>query len=1167
VSNSVRSSVSKLLFLALLVPALACADEVLDGYCSQTATLVLQTGGLTSSPPAAGVYPGCTVTVYFAGTTTIAPIFRDNNGTALANPFQANTTTGAWQFYAANGRYDVNLSGGTPSLPAPFTIFDNLLFDLPGILTTSGCLFTASPGSISVYAGCLPGGVNGSVQYNSFGVLGGDQNFAWNAIGQFLNINGLSSNSVALIVSNAGISTAGGVISSLGAINSFTGVSDGADLAAVLISQNVAVTKGGYLHLTPVTYNPYNEPGVCKDQYGNAVQQPIQLPGDTFGTNDAVMWLGTSPLLPSSPTAACPTPGGPPLPLQETWGLNLNTYLLAMEGLATTSSAFNSIESFSGGAYVNLAYTTNYGLIVNGNGNCAFFSPLTGPNSTFGGIGYAGSGNYCVWNGVQWVSSTLLGGGGGGGSPSPPTGGLQYYSGGVFAATSNLTWNAGSQLLNIVGTSPTAPTLSVSGYGSATGGWTSGACTSFNCIQAPAGGIYAGLGITAQLAFYPLGQTCTGIPAVSAGYGGWGFQSGTTYCYWNATGSAWQTVNLASVSGSSPGGALNYVQYYGAGAVFAGNSGFQFIPSTQQVAITGVSSSQAALSVHTGYIETQYGLVEDLVNTYNAVNLVGSTGGCTATTPCSGGLARSWRATTYTGTGNFSTSLGVGPATTTGDTFADGDVSYSEASSCEAFYTVASGWNCITGSATAIAAGSPPQVQFNNGGSPNVLGASPAFTYNSTNSLLTLGQPGGSTVLTLSVAGVTSSAGGFVSTCMFLNCFNDPTGGITTLNATFGGQSGSTGPINIALVGTSGPGAGTSHRTAIAFETAGGATSWLMGADLTEMGDRTWFMLSPSAPAPSIEGDYTSGHIGIGGPPLTATGQWLYVHGSTGVAAVAVLSGYVQADGGFLSGSLAQGSIQTAGGFNADDLGTSLVPALSINSVASISFSNQFVGAAVNLASGGTYSINGAQVINSSLQFVGNAVNLTPGGTYSVNGSQVINSSLQFVGNAVNLASGGTYSISSTQVINSSLQFVGTAVNVSGVIQSQATGASIAFQTSSPFNFQVNGNGVVSAAGGLAVGGSAVINSSGAFVGTSINTAGSITTTNTTTGIVTTSGSNSTIYVGNGATGNFYNRFLSGPSTAVSCSGVNTGWMAISTDNYVVVCISGARYRSALTSF
>ena len=57
---------------------------------------------------------------------------------------------------------------------------------------------------------------------------------------------------------------------------------------------------------------------------------------------------------------------------------------------------------------------------------------------------------------------------------------------------------------------------------------------------------------------------------------------------------------------------------------------------------------------------------------------------------------------------------------------------------------------------------------------------------------------------------------------------------------------------------------------------------------------------------------------------------------------------------------------------------------------------------------------------------------------------------------------------------------------------------------------------------------------------------------------------NTTLFVG---TGNIYIRDI-GTSTGVSCSGVSDAWIAISSDNYIVVCNgSGTRYRAALSSF
>lgn len=71
-------------------------------------------------------YPACTVTVYDTGTLDLATIFSDDISTALANPFTAQSN-GYVYFYAADGNYDVVLSGG--GLASPLTLTDVLLFD------------------------------------------------------------------------------------------------------------------------------------------------------------------------------------------------------------------------------------------------------------------------------------------------------------------------------------------------------------------------------------------------------------------------------------------------------------------------------------------------------------------------------------------------------------------------------------------------------------------------------------------------------------------------------------------------------------------------------------------------------------------------------------------------------------------------------------------------------------------------------------------------------------------------------------------------------------------------------------------------------------------------------------------------------------------------------
>ena len=72
--------------------------------------------------------------------------------------------------------------------------------------------------------------------------------------------------------------------------------------------------------------------------------------------------------------------------------------------------------------------------------------------------------------------------------------------------------------------------------------------TNYDAIQAASGGIKAGLGVTVGQALYPFGQTCSGLNTPASGYGGFGYQSGSTYCYYN---SGWHSVDLSAAGGSS----------------------------------------------------------------------------------------------------------------------------------------------------------------------------------------------------------------------------------------------------------------------------------------------------------------------------------------------------------------------------------------------------------------------------------------------------------------------------------------------------------------------------------------------------------------------------------------------------------------------------------------
>lgn len=140
-----RNVLIAIAILALSLPAMA--NQAAQGFCTVGNTPAL-TQGLESTNTLQASFPQCQVAVYVHGTQTLATIFSDNVGTALNNPFTANTN-GSWLFYAALGHYDVTLTGGlNGGFPLPFTISDILLQDVSEISSPfpQGVPYTPTPG-------------------------------------------------------------------------------------------------------------------------------------------------------------------------------------------------------------------------------------------------------------------------------------------------------------------------------------------------------------------------------------------------------------------------------------------------------------------------------------------------------------------------------------------------------------------------------------------------------------------------------------------------------------------------------------------------------------------------------------------------------------------------------------------------------------------------------------------------------------------------------------------------------------------------------------------------------------------------------------------------------------------------------------------------------------
>lgn len=155
-----RTRLLLFLLLAFVLHKRVDARQRFFGYCERGGNFAV-TAGINSTNKVQQSFPGCTVSVFAAGTQNTVPIYSDNSGTVLTDPFTADATTGFWFFYADNARYDIQLSGG--GIPTPFTLGDVLLAD--------PALFAATVTSLTAGTGIGVSGSTGAVTVSNTGVV------------------------------------------------------------------------------------------------------------------------------------------------------------------------------------------------------------------------------------------------------------------------------------------------------------------------------------------------------------------------------------------------------------------------------------------------------------------------------------------------------------------------------------------------------------------------------------------------------------------------------------------------------------------------------------------------------------------------------------------------------------------------------------------------------------------------------------------------------------------------------------------------------------------------------------------------------------------------------------------------------------------------------------
>ena len=387
-------------------------------------------------------------------------------------------------------------------------------------------------------------------------------------------------------------------------------------------------------------------------------------------------------------------------------------------------------------------------------------------------------------NGSGVLSFVTCGGGGGGGSPAGPTTAIQTNGGGgSFAGDANLAYTGGATpIVQLLG----------SGYFDSAGGFRTG-CTLTNCIQAPAGGI---LGLTlrttdsviwveevapvvsasGQARMYDDSTAHNVLLSVNAGnYFPLATSSGVLtngHCVSiNATGNfvdAGGACTTGGGGGTVASGTQYQMAYYtapGSGTIVGGSPNAVFNAVSQQVTFTGTSTSVAALTINSGFVQADGGFNA----TGSAVNIIQA---------LTGGLAGKW----LTASDSLFLIEETAPALSAAGQariYADSSLHQLRVSQNNGAYVTLGGGSgsCPGGSNTAI--------QFNSSGVCGGTAGSGAnsMVWDGTKILVTTSGVAAGMFVS---AGYMQTDAGFLATsgvCNNYNCLQAPTGGVLTRSA------------------------------------------------------------------------------------------------------------------------------------------------------------------------------------------------------------------------------------------------------------------------------------------------------------------------------------------------------------------------------------------------
>lgn len=938
------------------------------------------------------------------------------------------------------------------------------------------------------------------------------------------------------------IQASGGFFSSCGSGNwqCFNTQVDGALMRGYHVQANVFNTSGGYIDVVPITYHPYLG-SACFDANGNAVQQPLPLPGlSGFGATDVLLWVGTSPSMP--PSGSC----GAPLPIEEDVGLNSNGYAFFRGGLATDNQHYNAINTvyLSGGVPAGgveagsitagtlypagtvtttgtlsvATYLGGYIAVGKSNGPPAIgtiasvTNPYTLGDGTEAGTIYYDTGNDCLEVAANSLTFACIAGGGGGSGTvsSSAQFNIPYYTtnptGTVVGGNAAFSFNPGG-----------TPQVTLLGNFQTTGaafGFDASTCTAANCIQAPLGGISSATGTITNFSQWAE----VTAPGLSAANQCRIYDDPTAHnLLLSCNAGPYAAIGGGSGSGTVGSSAQFNIAYYTTnptGTTVGGNAAWTFSP-------TGGAGSTPQVSLAGNILVTgaSFGFDASTCTLSNCIQA--PLGGISSATAIITNFSQ-WAEVTAPGLSAANQCR-----------IYDDPTAHNLLLSCNAGpYTAIGGGG---GSGTVNAAGANQVAFYASAG--NVVSGSSNLAWNNTSRLLAVFSASPSVAGILESTGFIQSDAGFLASvgCAGYNCVQTQGGGMLAKSFT---------AFNYVQTG---------HATTTPAVTSG--DSFAAGA----------MYYNTTVGCEEVYGGIAFACIGGAG-------------GTT----VNTFSGAIS-----LVGTSNQITVT-----NASNTITLSLPATVTTTLFNSSATGSTIGLQVN---SGTFSVNGNGAVSAA------GVGTFSGGL-NVTGSNAANS-IQSTGGIDVCDVGGCSAGVAMQVNGANVMTLSgglLTVTITGLFNSTASGASVAFQSGGG-NFQVNGNGAGSFAGvvttsagfnvitttatnsiqspgganlcnagtcssgnALSIDGTPVFTVSGGIASETLaGTLGVASAATFNGGLIAGTSTNSTLHIG---TGNFYTRTTSA-STGISCSGIADGWLAVTSDNFAVVCLGGSRFRAALSSY